>query len=67
MAEERIRGRKQRIQLLRKMLNEMSDKSLTELLAHFCVLTGVTEYTACKYLKLLREADLIPSRLAFED
>ena len=58
MSEERIRGRKERIALLEKMIKDSADKEpLKKTLARFCVLTGVTSYTARKYLKLLMDAE----------
>lgn len=52
----RIRERKQRIDLLARMLNERGDESVRKVLARFCVQTGVTLFTAKRYLELLKDA-----------
>ncbi len=60
MSEERVKGRKERLELLMKMIEENADdEPLDVVLARFCVETGVTRYTARKYVKLLRDAKLL--------
>lgn len=60
MSEERIKGRRDRIALLQKAINDAGEnKPIKKVLAEFCVKSGVTEYTAKKYLTLLRDAGLI--------
>jgi hypothetical protein len=62
---ERIKNRKNRIALLRKMINEATARgeSIKKVLARFCCDTGVTEFTARKYLRLLKDAELIPETI----
>jgi hypothetical protein len=60
LSEDRIKQRKNRIDLLQKMIKEASGKESTKkVLARFCVDTGVTEFTAQKYLQLLKDANLV--------
>jgi len=60
MSQDRISQRKRRIDLLLRMIKENVDvESLDKIIAKFCVQTGVTEFTARRYLRLLIEAELV--------
>jgi len=61
----RIRERKQRIDLLARMLDERGNESVKKVLARFCVQTGVTLFTAKRYLELLKDAEAV--QIASED
>jgi len=56
--EKAVKAAQQRIRLLHKMLCDSSD-SEEKTLARFCCETGVSKFTARRYLALLVEAGLV--------
>lgn len=60
----RIADRKTRIDLLLKMINEAGDVPIKAILAKFCIKTGVTPFTAKRYLQLLVDAGEVDESVA---
>lgn len=54
--EKGVQSRRERLQLLKKMLNENQHIPLRIVLAKFAVMTGVTMTTARRYYRLLLQA-----------
>ena len=62
--ETLINSRKKRIEILKEMLENNPEKPLKEILANFCIETGIRAIIAEQYYNLLIEAKKIEPRNA---